>query len=378
MRRFAALIALAGCGSDAPAMPDAAAPPPDASGFTTAPHPALPQVPDHGGRVLGHIQLVTITFAGYAYEHEVQAFGDWIATSSWLAGLCTDYRCGTGAHVGKVVLPGPAPAVANESDIESLLLAAIHGGQLPAPPSPANDYLYMIYFPSTTQVNAPGLSGGCQTAGGYHFAVHDGATAWSFAAIPDCSASTPYWTPLESIEEAASHELIEAVTDADPYAPAFWLDDPANPWFQTYGEVGDLCVTTVAHDGAFIATGAWSNSAAAAGGNPCQPAGDAPYFNTSAPPSVAVAAGGTATFTATGWSTAARGPWHVFVTQGYQGAFDPKPALSATAVNNGEGITVTVSAPPNTPSGISGSLIMYSYDNAAGPFSLWPVLVEVE
>ncbi len=363
---------LLGCGGGTQAMPDAA-PPPDA-GFTPAAHPPLPQIPDHGGRVLGHVQLVTITFAGYAYESQVQAFGDWIVGSPWLAGLCADYRCGTGAHAGTAVIPDAPPSTVEYTDVEATIQAAIAAGQVP---SPVADVLYVVYYPATTTVNAPGLPGGCQTSGGYHFAFDDGQTAWSFAAIPDCSAAEPQWTPIESIEEAASHELIEAVTDADPYHPAFWLDDPASPWFQMFGEVGDLCVTSVVRDGAFFATGAWSNSAAAAGKNPCQPAPDAPYFTIGAPPSVTVDAGGTASFTGTAWSTASRAPWHVFTLGGWQDSFDPMPHASATTVNNGDAITVTVQAPAGAPSGTTASVMFYSYDDANGPYAMWPVLVDV-
>jgi hypothetical protein len=374
--RIGLLIAtLASCG-DARAALDAA-PPIEDGGFVSAAHSPLPQIPDHGGPVLHHVELVTITFASYAYESSIHAFGDWIVTSNWLAGLCDEYRCGEGSHVQKVVIAEQPPAVVTTPDIEGFLHAAMLDGRVPRPPTHDNDWMYVVYYPITTRVDAPGFVG-CQT-GGYHWYVDDGQARWAYAPIPDCSATRPAgWTPLGSIEENASHELIEAITDPYPTAPGFRITDPTNPWSTLYGEIGDLCVTAIAQDGDFTTTRAWSNAAAAAGRDPCQPISDHVYFNVGAPASVTVAPGGTATFDAIAWSTGPRPPWHVFPYHGPQGSFDPAPRASATTVNNGDAITITVTAPSSVPTGATGSVVMYSYDDAGGPYTMWPILVHVQ
>jgi hypothetical protein len=376
MRTMLAVLLVVGCGGEPRLGPDAE-PPMNDGGFVAAPHPALPRIPDHGGRVLQHVQLVTISFAGYVYEPSMQAFGDWIVTSSWLTGLCSDYRCAAGAHLQRIVIPQQPPPVVTRPDIESFLTTAMQNGVVPRPPTHDNDWMYLVYYPKTTRIDAPGFTG-CETDG-YHWYVDDGQARWAYAPIPDCSAANSFgWTPIEFIEENASHELIEAITDPYPTAPAFELDDPANPWSTLYGEIGDLCVSTITQSGEFHATRAWSNSAASAGRDPCQPAPEDVYFNVGAPASVTVAAGGSVSFHVTAWSTAPRAAWHVLAVRGWQGSFDPAPRASATTVNNGDDVTVTATAPDGVASGAIGSVVLYSYDTPTGPYAMWPVLVHVQ
>jgi hypothetical protein len=367
-------VLFAACGADSAGPPDAAGMPD--GGFQPAAHAPLPQIPDHGGPVLEQLQLVTVTFAGYRYQDEVAAFGDWIVGSRWLATICAEYRCATGAHVAQIVLAEAAPAVATQADIEAFLRSRMQAGAIPRPPSHDNGWLYVIFYPESTRVDAPGFTG-CQT-GGYHYFVDDGQARSAYSPIPDCSASRPpSWTALGSIEENASHELIEAVTN--PYAsePAFYLDDRASPWSIFYGEVADYCVGGITEEGDFTATRVWSNRAAASGLDPCQPALPAPYYNVTAPAMVQVPSGGSAMFSVTGWSTAARAPWSLSAIRGWQGDFDPMPRVSGLALQNGDSLTVTVSSPPGSASGTRGSVAFYSFDDRDGPYAMWPVLLEV-
>jgi hypothetical protein len=317
---------------------------------------------------------VTISFAGYAYQSQMQAFGDWVVSSKWLANICSEYRCGTGTHVAKIVIPDAPPAVVGEQDIVSFLLAQMQNGVVPRPPTPENDWFYVIYYPASTRVDAPGFTG-CQT-GGFHYFARDGQTRFAYSPIPDCAATRlPGWTPLEAIEENASHELIEAVTD--PYGDGFYLTDPQNPRSIFEGEIADYCVGNTTEEAGFTATRVWSNRAAAMGLDPCQPAPPVPYFNVSAAAKVEVPTGGSATFSVTGWSTAERAPWDLVVGGWLLSAFDPMAKLSGSRLNNGDMLTVTVSSPAGTPSGTRGSLMFYSYDKQSGPYATWPVLLEV-
>src|SRR5262249_13816584 len=85
-------------------------------GFETAPHQPFPRVSASGGPVLAHPNIVTVTFAGYEHEAEVQAFDTWIATSAWLTTTGADYGVAAGVHVTSVVLQEPAPATASDDD----------------------------------------------------------------------------------------------------------------------------------------------------------------------------------------------------------------------------------------------------------------------
>src|SRR5579883_3576492 len=69
----------------------------------------LPQVPFQGGPTIAHVKLVTITFAGYPYQQQMQAFGDWIVGSTWLQTVGAEYGVGTGTHVAKLVVDYTPP-----------------------------------------------------------------------------------------------------------------------------------------------------------------------------------------------------------------------------------------------------------------------------
>src|SRR5262249_53345628 len=116
-------------------------PPADAAG-AKAPPSALPHVPNQGGGVIAHVKLVTITFAGFPYQSEIQAFGDWIVGSQWLQQIGAEYGVGTGTHIAKLVVDYTPPAVVGISDIEQYIATGISMGVFP---QPDHDTLYVIY-----------------------------------------------------------------------------------------------------------------------------------------------------------------------------------------------------------------------------------------
>ena len=228
LRTDVVLIAIvSGCGDPAATPPDAPAIP-DA-GFQPAPHLSLGKIPFQGGRTLDHVKLVTVTFPNYAYRSEIQAFGDWMVASQWVITVGGEYGIGHGSHVAKVVSPSPPAAIVTLPDIETFLHDGMMSGVLPTPASTAEQYMFLIYYPASTRVDAPGFTG-CQT-GGFHTSLVHGAAKIAYAPIPDCSTGNPFgWTAVESIEENASHEFIEALTDPDFDAPGWLRSDPNDPW----------------------------------------------------------------------------------------------------------------------------------------------------
>src|SRR5450432_823716 len=107
---FAVVLATsAACGGKSSgSSPDASAGP-DASGFSTAAHTPYPQALPHGGKILPHVQLVTITYSDYKYGAMVQAFGDAVVQSTWFTAVGAEYGVGAGTHAAKIVL-GTSPA----------------------------------------------------------------------------------------------------------------------------------------------------------------------------------------------------------------------------------------------------------------------------
>jgi hypothetical protein len=354
---------------------------PDAGPFEVASHPAFPQVTNKGGPILAAPDIVTITFAGYAYQSDVQAFGDWVATSDWLATVGADYGVGKGVHLKKVVLTELAPSAVTSDEIETLLGSKITDGTLPDPATDRN-LLYVIYYPPTTSITllqngqAAGVS--CQDFGGFHYEGRPTGVRFPYAVLPACDNSSSGLTTLQSIEVGASHEIIEAATDPYPAtAPGFQFTDYSSAWVILGGEVGDLCFTDDIAEGNFLAQRVWSNSAAAKGTSPCIPfAADVPYFNSAVSPDgfQAVAAGSSAVFQISGFSTAPTAPWMLSAFP-FRGNFRPDITLSQSELSNGQTATLTVAVPLGTPANSFIEILVTSGNQTQG--SLWPVAVYV-
>src|SRR5436190_7683718 len=105
MRRFVMVLSacLWACGDNQTGPPDLQ---PDA-GFQPAPHARLPTVVPHTGIVLSAMQLVTITYAGYAAAPDVVAFGDALVASSWYRTTGAEYGVAPATHRQPAVLGAP-------------------------------------------------------------------------------------------------------------------------------------------------------------------------------------------------------------------------------------------------------------------------------
>ncbi len=339
---------------------------PDGSGFPTAAHTPYPQAIPHGGKILPHLQLVTITYSDYKYGAMVQAFGDDIVQSTWYATVGAEYGVGAATHADKVVLGTSPPSITNTA-ILALIQQKIGDKTLPQPMSEDNQYVYMIYIPSTVALGAD-----LQGEYGHHGAAKFNGFDYAYAVILDDDSG------LGTTTSTAAHELVEAATDPyDPPIDGYYVDPPLpDPWYLIAGEVADLC------DGeSLIKSGTWtvqriySNAAAAAGEAPCIPHDpDGNWSSVSADPAAmpTIPAGGSATFTLTGWSLGALPDWTL---QSYTGDYsdlsesDMSPTFSAMTINNGGTVTLTLHAPANATSGELGGIYVLS-GAAQRP---WPV-----
>jgi hypothetical protein len=362
---------------------DAADAAPQADGpFMTAAHGMFPQVPDHGGHVLTSPQLITVTFAGYEYEQEMQAYGDFIVASQWLTTVGADYGVGAGAHLAKVVLQDPLPTTAvSDSDVAGFLLQKVAQGTLPAPPDRASNYVYVIYYPRTVTLLLQGQKS-CQAFAGFHDEASNEMFQLAYVALPTCTTQFSSLSDAQSTQVSMSHEFIEAATNAYPEsAPAFIINDPNSAWNFVPGEVADLCVRKGWREGTHYAQRVWSNTAAAAGKDPCAPLprGEI-YFSVSATPdgTQAVAAGQSATFTLTGWSTAPLPDWQLGAIAGLS-TFEPDLAVTAQTINNGGTVMLIVTVPAGTPSSSFASVNITSVNEmtGGGGGNNWPIAVYV-
>jgi len=167
-----------------------------------------------------------------------------------------DGRAGTNQTIGRGTYNGTftikptqgSAAVVTDEQIQAELEAQINAGVLPAP---TMDSLYMIHFPSGMKITMSDGSGGtatsCQQFCAYHFGfkAKSGANVY-YGVMPDlssvsCSMGCGMGASLiDRTTISASHELIEAVTDAFPTPGS----NPGYPqaWNTADGlEIGDVC-----------------------------------------------------------------------------------------------------------------------------------------
>jgi hypothetical protein len=348
-----ALLATA-CGSSHPAQP----------------HEPFPQIPDNGGPILANPEIVTVTFPGYAFESDVQAFGAWVPGSAWLPAVGAEYGIGAATASAVVLTSDAAPASASDATTRALLDARVADGTLP---TPGANTLFVLYYPPSTTVT--GFDGGpiCNgVLGGYHWEGSIGGRNTPYAVVPVCSTGAQ---AVFYAEAAAGHEIVEAVTDPFPLsAPAWAITDESSPWAMLAGEVADLCeVIKFDHEGAFYASRSWSNAAAAAGTNPCAPDPGGVFYDTSATPSTVqhVAPGASVTFTLRGWSFGPISPWTLQPSP--VGDFTPQIALDSSTMAGGGETAMTVTVPAGTPPGRALILLFSVRNQASLDYQVWPI-----
>ena len=388
-RSCAALAACFGvaCGGEpdvAPApRPDAGAPIADAAPDATpadagadvrdgdsffAPAPRLPLMDYLGGALLTKVKVVTITFANDDPQvvGRMNLFGDTAATTQWWKAALSEYcvlpagtPCiGPGNTSVHVALAQAAPASvldANDptkSDVAKLLQSNIDSAVLP---QPTEQTLYMLYYPAGTSIEFEGMKS-CQSYGAYHYSVElvpKGGGAHveaAYAIMPRCSGE-PFLTV------AASHELMEAATDAHPSKDRGWvMQDNAFPLLG--GEDGDLCdhpwgsVFDTTTEATFALQRGWSNAAARAGHDPCVPEQATPWFM--AGPSnqeIALAVGESAKLEVWGFADAPLADWALSVEDRSGGAL--ALALDKQTIGTGGRATLTLTLKSKPKGGVA-------------------------
>src|SRR6478672_3450854 len=336
-----------------------------------------------GGPIISNVQVIQVLYGSGSYNSQVAGntsptMGNFFAdiTSTGLISLLQQYNTpvsgGTGQTFGNGTFAGLfqiVPSAGNngstitDTQIQSELLAQINAGHLPSPvlDSQGNpNTLYMIYFPPGKTISQGG-SNSCQAGG---FCAYHGTTSSLlgghnvlYGVLPDmqagsgCSSGCGTSTVFGNYTSVTSHELVEAMTDADvgiatTFAPPLAWYDMVN------GEIGDICN---GQQGSYTANGTtytvqleFSNAA-----NNCvlpPPAAAGPDFSIAASPaSQTVTAGAgtsyTATVTASGGFTGSVAFSVSGLPTGASASFNP------TSVTGSGSSTLSVSTSTTTPAG---------------------------
>lgn len=272
---------LIGCGGDDRPIGGSGQPPPgwqasadggagDAGGpYTTPFPPRMPQVMPGSGAVLASPRVVPVFFPKDTLQAAALSFMQALVGSSATWRTLQEYGVGSGSVNATLVLAQAPAAQIQDSDLRALLQARISDGTLPAPDQRT---IYLFMMPDGVTVTLDGAVS-CTDFAGYHQAatLASGARV-AYAVVPRCSR-----TSVPALTAAVSHELAEAASDpllttnnelAEPYT--LW-QVPLNG-----SEVGDLCENLsdpfYNEPGVGVVSRLWSNAAAAALRNPCQPA----------------------------------------------------------------------------------------------------------
>jgi len=338
-----------------------------------------------GGPVISNVHVVQVLYGSGSYNAQVggttsptmgQFYGDLTGANSGYTSLLTQYNTpvsgGTNQTIGNGTFDGLfqiVPSAGNngstisDSQIQSELLAQITAGHLPTPVLDAAgnvNTLYMIFFPPGKTITQGGSSS-C-VAGG--FCAYHGTTSTLlngknvlYGVMPDmqsglCSTGgCGNAGVFGNYTSVTSHELTEAITDADvgiatTFAPPLAWYDMVN------GEIGDICN---GQQGSYVANGTtytiqleFSNAA-----NNCvlPPAGaPTPDFSIAATPASQTLTAGagtsyTATVTASGGFTGSVAFSVSGLPAGASASFNP------TSVTGSGSSTLSVSTSTTTPNG---------------------------
>ncbi len=323
-------------------------PTPDASGYACAKHAPTPEIKYWGGPILTAPEIVTITYASMdpATRKAVEDFSDTCTQTAWwdttMKGYCDSKgNCIGHGKAGKhVVLAEPdaqqtytdSQDPTHERSIVKFIQDHIDSGDFPAP----NDQtLYSIFFPPSVTISLDGTVG-CQGFGGYHFAGEvtpkGGGTKVlaAYAIMPTCNTTGTPDKVAASFIGVASHEYIEAATDAKSVGPdirnadwGYYMEDPAWGIIWSGQEVGDLCGRAPSTKiGTTSVTRGWLRTSPECS-DPCGPADPADDWFGTAPEKqvIELSVGESADIELTGFAEKPTPDWAVTVIEPSSGAF---------------------------------------------------------
>ena len=355
---------------------DSALPPGDSGA-----HPPIPLMGYAGGALLTAVKIVTVTYdSDAAMRPRLETFGDTITSTPWWSAVTEGYcvtagNCiGPGSGGGHVHVAQAPAAKYTDDQLKVLIQSMVTAGTLPAP---TQQTLYSFYFPQNVTISLDGAVS-CQQFGAYHNEVS--VTPPGGAAITVAYAIMPRCGGEQDTTLSASHEFIEAATDAHPFsAPGYTIADWG--WGFLGGEVGDVCVDIAGQDdhyveSSFVVQRSWSNVSAAGSHDPCVPAPSVAYFNAApAKQEIALAVGTSVTIDVTGFSDGPMGAWSLSAKE--LGQFVGTPNVLEVSVDKatlraGETAKLTV----KLVTAIQGGAAPFAIVSKAGTRThIWPLVV---
>lgn len=223
----------------------------------------VPSLTNHGGPVLGSVQVVPIYWgAAWAVDPNAQlasqldGFFDFLVTSSYMD-LLNEYSTATtqiqhGQRLTSARVSDSEPGtlaggvqVVTDAQIQTAVQGWIADKTVPA--ATANT-LYFVFLPPNV-VSVLGTKQSCQDYCGYH--SHSDAVYYAVIPFADCAGCVFPGQILDTLTEVSSHEFAEAVTD--PALNAWWEDGQGD-------EIGDLCNRQTTRIGGYLVQTEWSNA----------------------------------------------------------------------------------------------------------------------
>jgi hypothetical protein len=343
--------------------------------FTPAPHRAPPPIPPMGQRVIGSPRLVPIVAEGDPFAELLFSFADAVPSSDWWTAVTAGF--GVSSMVSGQAITGPEmdPQMSFQASV-AYVKSAVAGTSV----EPDGRTVYLLFLaPGIEVIDGDGIANcGCAELAGYHGPLD--AEGDAIAIVQRCSAD------IDSQTNIASHEIIESATDPD--TSTGYREPSEMPVWQgsvwSGQEVADICATTRVHEGGFEYQRSFTNGAAQAGDDPCVPPLAEPYYNVTAPQDwYPLPAGATVSIPITGWSSAARDDWFVYVAPSLETRFpavftsgesDMADGVTFYGINNGKtgALLVTNLA---APSGVTYVLHLTSRPSSPGSDTehQWPV-----
>ena len=237
-------------------------------GVRIGPHPLISaHLNYYGGPVISNVRVVMVrygsgTYLGNIAGNTAPTMASWYqqvtnsAYMDWLREYNTDLPGGTNQNIGRGFFAGTFQitpdatrngTTISEQNVRDELAAQLDAGNLPA--ADANT-IYMIHFPKGKKETS-GVLTSCVGFCAFHNSFSHGGKNIYYSVHPDFSSGSGCDTVCGSGTEfqnqgyAASHEMIETVTDATPnngwYDPNYpnGTDPKGNPVFGA--EIGDIC-----------------------------------------------------------------------------------------------------------------------------------------
>jgi MYXO-CTERM domain-containing protein len=331
----------------------------------------------YGGHVISNVKVVPVMWGSNVPSQVATGIGafytavtdsahfDWLAEYDtnildWAGDQGTNQHIGRGTATATIAI---APSITATSITNDQIIAELRGqiasGRLPKPDAST---LYMVHFPAGMKISMPDGNGGTASSCTQFCAYHNTASATStipefyYGVIPNVTSDGcefgcgPIGGGFNNTTSVASHELVEAVTDAEVglavnnAPPLAWYD----PQGQN-GEIGDICNgsqgTVTSHGQSWTVQQEWSNSHDAC----ITLASSTDFAVVITPGNRAIAAGQSATYTVTA-KTIAGSPGTISLkadgmAAGLSGSF------ASSAVSPGQSTTLTVSASSSATNG---------------------------